>query len=117
MYNLKNKEVYMAIAEVNVDPGVCGLKSKITVESSDMMTAVVSIESDCPDIIKIGENIKEIDAMKEIFTKHGDSVVYQLGKEYCSHATCPVPGAILKGIEVACGLALPKDVHMEVIKK
>ncbi len=107
----------MAVVKVNVDPGICGLKSKITVEASDMMSAKVSIESDCPDIRKIGENIKEIDPMKDVFAKLGDSTVYQLGKEFCSHGTCSVPGAILKGVEVACGLALPKDVHVEIIKK
>ncbi len=107
----------MAVAEVNVDPGICGLKSKIAVESSDMMSAKVSLVSDCPDIVKIGENIKEIDSMKDVFAKLGDSSVYKLGHEFCKHGTCPVPGAILKGIEVACGLALPKDVHIGILRK
>ena len=107
----------MPVIEVNVDPGICGLKSTITVKANDMMSASVSIESDCPDIRKIGENLKEIDSMKDIYAKLGDSTVYQLGKEFCSHGTCPVPGAILKGVEVACGLALPKDVHIEIRKK
>ena len=107
----------MTYVEVNVDPGICGLKSTITVKATDMMSAEVSIESDCPDIRKIGENIKEIDPMKDVFAKLGDSTVYKLGKEFCSHGTCPVPGAILKGVEVACGLALPKDVHIEIKKK
>jgi len=56
----------MGVVEVKVDPGICGLKSKITVEASDMMSAKVSIESDCPDIRKIGENIQEIDSMKDV---------------------------------------------------
>ncbi|MCK5198809.1 MAG: hypothetical protein KAR21_10680 [Spirochaetales bacterium] len=30
---------------------------------------------------------------------------------------CPVPGAILKGVEVACGLVLLKDVNIEIRKK
>ncbi|RKX87377.1 MAG: hypothetical protein DRP58_02890 [Spirochaetes bacterium] len=107
----------MAVVEVKVDPGICGLKSNIIVEAGDMMSAKVSIESDCPDIRKIGENIQEIDSMKDVFAKLGDSTVYQLGKEFCKHGTCPVPGAILKGVEVACGLALPKDVHVEIQKK
>lgn len=107
----------MGVVEVKVDPGICGLKSRITVESSDMMSASVSIDSDCPDITKIGENIKEIDSMKDVFAKLGDSSVYQLGKEFCSHGTCPVPSAILKGVEAACGLALPKDVVIEIRKK
>ena len=106
----------MAVVEVNVDPGICGLKSKITAESSDMMSARVSIESDCPDILKIGENIKEIDTMKDVFAKIGESTVYQLGAEFCKHGTCPVPCAILKGVEAAAGLALPKDVHLEIRK-
>ncbi|NOY09258.1 MAG: hypothetical protein GXP33_10510 [Spirochaetes bacterium] len=107
----------MEVVEVNVDPGICGLRSKITVESSDMTSATVSIESDCPDIRKIGEHIKEVDSMKDVFAKLGDSTMYQLGKEYCSHGICPVPCAILKGVEVACGLALPKDVHIAICKK
>ena len=107
----------MPIAEVAVDPGVCGLRSKITVESSDMMSAKVSIVTDCPDIRKIGENIREIDSMKDVFAKFGDSTVYRLGREFCRHGTCPVPGAILKGVEVACGLALPEDVHVKIRKK
>ncbi len=109
--------IAMSTAEVNVDPGICGLKSRITVTSEDMMSAEVSIESDCPDIRKIGENIKEMDSMKDVFAKLGDSSVYKLGREFCSHGTCPVPGAILKGVEVACGLALPKDVHISIEKK
>ncbi len=107
----------MSVVEVQVDPGICGLKSSITVESSDMMSAKVSIESDCPDIRQIGEHIQEIDSMKDVFAKLGDSSVYKLGKEFCSHGTCPVPGAILKGVEAACGLALPKDVHIHIEKK
>ena len=107
----------MGKAEINVDPGICGLKSNIKIESEDMMSATAVIESDCPDIVKIGENLKEIDVMKEVFAKVGDSSIYQLGKKFCKHGTCPVPGAILKGVEVACSLALPKDVHIEILKK
>ena len=106
----------MATVEVKVDPGICGLKSSITAQSSDMMMATVSIESDCPDIVKIGENITEIDVMKDVFAKVGDSSIYLLGKEHCKHGTCPVPCAILKGVEAAAGLALPKDVHIEIAK-
>ncbi len=107
----------MGIVEVLVDPGICGLKSRITVESHDMMSAEVSIDSDCPDITRIGEKIGKVDSMKDVFAKLGESSVYQLGKEFCSHGTCPVPGAILKGVEAACGLALPKDVHIQIRKK
>jgi hypothetical protein len=32
----------------------------------------------------------------------------------CAHAACPVPSGLLKAIEVAAGLALAKDVTMQV---
>ncbi len=107
----------MSTVTVSVDPGICGLMSRIEVVSEDMMSAHVAIESDCPDIRKLGEHIGEIDSMKDVFAKLGDSSVYRLGNEFCRHGTCPVPGAILKGVEAACGLALPKDVHIEIRKK
>lgn len=43
--------------------------------------------------------------------------IYELAKKYCKHAACPVPSAIIKGVEVACGLALPKDVEIRIAKK
>ena len=54
--------------------------------------------------------------MTEIFKPFGESEVYALAKEYCKHAVCPVPGAILKAIEASCGLALTKNVHIEITK-
>jgi len=101
---------------INVDPGICGLKTDISVDSEDGMTAKIVIDSECPDIKNIGEELKEVNGMQEVFTKYGESTVYKLANKYCKHSTCPVPGALLKGIEAACGLALPKDVHI-VIKK
>jgi len=105
------------VIEVKVDPGICGLTTDITVNSEDMMTASISIESQCPDIRKIGEELASVNGMEEVFKKYGDSVVYKLGNKYCKHSTCPVPGAIMKGIEAACGLALPKEVHIQITKK
>jgi hypothetical protein len=102
---------------VEVDPGICGLTSTITVTSEDMMTAAVTIESQCEDIQNIGKELQSVNGMEEVFKKHGESIVAKLGNKYCRHATCPVPGALLKGIEAACGLALPKDVHIEITKQ
>jgi hypothetical protein len=32
-----------------------------------------------------------------------------MAAKHCQHASCPVPSGIIKAIEVASGLALPKD--------
>jgi len=41
---------------------------------------------------------------------------FQKGAEFCTHAACPVPVGIIKAVEVASGLALPKDVKIEIEK-
>lgn len=105
------------MVEVKVNPGVCGLNTSIKVDSEDMQTAVIEICTDCPNIKPMEQELKEVDGYEECFSKLGDSKVYELAKKYCKHAACPVPSAIIKGVEVACGLALPKDVEIKIAKE
>ena len=104
------------MVEVKVNPGVCGLKSTLKVSSEDMQTALIEMVTDCPNIKPLAQELKEVDAYEECFSKLGESNVYELAKKHCKHAACPVPSAIIKGIEVACGLALPKDVEIIIEK-
>jgi hypothetical protein len=102
--------------EVKVNPGVCGFITTIKVSSEDMQTAVIEISTDCPNIKPLEQELTEADGFEECFSKLGDSKVYELARKYCKHAACPVPSAIIKGIEAACGLALPKDVEIRISK-
>ena len=101
---------------VDVDPGVCGLLSKIKVRSNDMQHATVEIESSCPDIQALAGELSELDGYSEAFNKVGSSPVYELARKHCKHAACPVPMAIVKGVEAAIGAALPKDVSVKLVK-
>ncbi|UNC91786.1 DUF6951 family protein [Candidatus Contubernalis alkaliaceticus] len=101
---------------VEVDPGICGLMSKITVNSNDEKTAAVDITSDCPAVKAMGEDLKEVDSRKGCLSRIGGSPVYIAAGKRC-HAACPVPMAIIKGIEAACGLAIPKDVTIKIYKE
>ena len=94
----------MIVADVN--PGICGLKTIIKAESPDMMNTSVSIESECPAVMKLSEKIQTVDAMKAIFSPFGTSSVFTEAQAVLSHAACPVPTAILKAVEAACSLAL-----------
>jgi hypothetical protein len=105
------------MVEVKVNPGVCGLNTSIKVDSEDMQTAIIEICTDCPNIKPMEQELKEVDGYEVCFSKPGDSKVYELAKKYCRHAACPVPIAIIKGVEVACGLVLPKDVEIKVTKE
>ncbi len=102
--------------KTRVDAGVCGFKTTIKATASGMETVNVDIESECPDIRKVANILKEIDIMEEAFGKIGATRVYQTASQHCKHASCPVPMAIIKTAEAAAGLALPKNVTVTIEK-
>ena len=101
---------------VTVDAGVCGFETVVRAESGDMQNVKLEIQSECPDIQSMAEELKELDAFKENFAKIGESAVYESARRYCKHTACPVPAGIHKAIEAAAGLALPKDAGIKVEK-
>lgn len=105
------------MVETVVHAGVCGFKTVIEVDSEDMQTAKVKISTECPSLKPLEQELTEVDGYEECFAKVGESNVYEVARKHCRHAACPVPAAILKGIEVACGLALPADVSISITKK
>jgi len=105
------------MVEVLVNAGICGFTTTIKIDSEDMQNASIQIQTDCPSIKPMEQELKEADGYEECFAKIGASRVFEISRKYCKHAACPVPTAIVKGIEVACGLALPKDVEIKIEKK
>lgn len=105
------------MVEVKVNPGICGLCSTIGFDSDDMQTVSVDFRTDCPNLKPLEEELKEIDGYAVCFAKLGDGEIYELAHKYCRHPGCPVPAALIKGIEVTCGLALPKDSDIKIEKK
>lgn len=66
--------------------------------------------------MKLAEALgEEVNAFQEISFRGGPKVL-ELGPQHLSHPACPVPAGIIKAIEVAAGLALPKDACITVIK-
>jgi hypothetical protein len=102
--------------EVYVDPGICGLKSTIRVDAGDMEIRSIDIETDCPYIKEMGPELQGTDGFTECFQKFDTSKVYEIASRHCRHLACPVPCGIIKGIEAACGLALPKDAAIRIRK-
>jgi len=102
--------------EVKVNAGICGFVTVIKVNSEDMQTALIELNTQCPNIKPMEDELKEADGYGECFSKIGESGVYELARKYCKHAACPVPSAIIKGIEAACGLALPRDAEISIKK-
>lgn len=95
---------------VIVDSGVCGFKTNIEASCEDMQNVTLHITSDCPHIMKGAAGLAEVDAFSELFGKKlHETAVYQALAPNLPHVTCPVCPGVLKAVEKAAGLALPRD--------
>ncbi len=102
---------------VEIQAGVCGFASTVKADSQDMQTVDIEFSTQCPNLKPLEQELKQVSAFAEAFGKVGDTSVYQIARTYCKHAACPVPMAIVKAVEAAAGLALPRDVHVSIRKQ
>ena len=102
--------------KVTVDAGICGFSTVITAVCEDGQNAAIKIETECPSLKPLEDELKEVDALSECFGSMCETKVYSQTGKYCKHAACPVPCGIIKAVEAACGLALPKDAVITVEK-
>jgi len=104
------------MSTVRVDPGVCGFIALVKAESEDGQTCTVTIQSACDAVAALGADLASVDGFEVAFKAYPDNPVYKAALQHFRHAACPVPGAIVKAVELACGLALPKDVSFLISK-
>jgi len=101
-----------------VDAGICGFSADVTAESVDMIRPVnVTLKTDCPNLEKLGECFK-VDQMDVI--KNGcDSKIFKKLKDIipAMHCPCPIMLAIHQAVKVAAGLALPKNIKIDISKE
>ena len=105
------------MTSVKIEPGICGLITTAEFTTEDYQKVNINIQSECPHILKMAPALAEVDAFNECFGPFGSGEISQQAQMYCSHKACPVPSGLIKGVEVACGFALPKDVNMSIQKK
>ncbi len=108
-------------AIVEVDAGVCGFKTSARASSEDSQRVVFEVTSDCEKICRLAATLKSrepIDAYQEI-SPAAESVLM-----LCVRATlrgccagCVVPAGLFKAMQVATGLALPKDISMRLTRE
>jgi len=97
------------MTKVVVEAGVCGFSTTITVVKLPSQRVRITLVSDCEMVSKIGGQLEELD-WRSALRQKGNRLVYKAAFQCTRHATCPVPVAILKAIEVEVGAALPGDV-------
>ena len=105
------------MATVIINPGICGLNTTVRAAADEDQAVTFTVETECPHIRAMANSLGEVDGYQEAFAKLGDGAIYKAAHAHCKHAACPVPSGFVKALEVACGLALPKEVSMQVSKE
>ena len=100
------------MTRVEVNPGICGKIATIEVVKVGKRRVMVEITSECDIMAKLSQSLGEID-QGDALKPHVHSSIYQYASNCHLHASCPVPMAILKAIEVEAGLALPGPVLVQ----
>jgi hypothetical protein len=108
-------------ATVEIDAGICGFRTTATVTSPDSQDVSFEVQSDCEKIRKLGDDLKAkgtIDAYQEI-SPAKESVLMQAVRATLKGccAGCAVPAGLFKAMQVAAGLALPKDITVKLTKE
>ena len=102
------------MATVKVNAGICGMYVVIrAVADQPYGTVKLEIESNCPDVQKMAEELHEVKSIGEI-SQRGEGPRTLRAAKKLPHTACVAPSAIIKAIEVAAGLALPADATISV---
>lgn len=97
----------MAICEIEC--GICGFTTKVTATKETKRKINIAMETSCPNVAKLIEELTEIDPYHDLLKRANDTVTFALASKYLPHPTCLVPNGILKAVEIESGFALPKD--------
>lgn len=108
-------------ASVTINAGICGFRTSAEVASPDNQNVTFDVSTNCDKIQKLAEALKQrepIDAYHEISPASESvfmGVVREQLKGCCSG--CVVPSGLFKSMQVAAGLALPKDISISLSKQ
>jgi hypothetical protein len=108
-------------AKVSIDAGVCGFHTKVVAQANDDQNVEFEIDTGCDKIKALAQALKEtepVDAYQEVSPADESvilAVVRSILKGCC--AGCAVPAGIFKSMQVAAGLALPKDIGIKITRE
>jgi len=108
-------------AQVEIEAGVCGFRTQGLAQSEDGQHVSFSIQTDCEKIGQLAAALagrQPLDAYQEI-SPAGESVFMATARDTLKGccAGCAVPAGLFKAMQVAAGLALPKDISITLVKE
>lgn len=106
---LESKDV-----RAHVEIGVCRFSCDIVAYPVDGKIHV-ELFTDCPAVKEFGLSLPDLDPFAALKMPHCENDLFELAGKFLKHVTCPVPIAIAKCVEVACGFALARNVTIEFV--
>ena len=104
------------IIRVQVESGICGFPCVIEAWKKGPRAVSLKITgSECEHIKRLSEDVVEM-GLRDLFKPITKNPVYVSAQQAGCHPSCPVPVAVLKAVEVAMDMALPRDVRIKFEK-
>ena len=108
-------------AKAEIEAGVCGFHTQAIARTEDSRHVTFQVTSDCEKIQKVAASLKgkePLDAYQEI-SAGGKSRLMTCAEETLKGccAACAVPVGFFKAMQVAAGLALPRDISIRLSKE
>jgi len=98
------------VTRVTVDPGICGFPCVIEVRKETPRAVSIKISgSDCNQIKLLAEQLDRM-TLQELFMPMNRNPAFALAQKSGCHLPCVVPVAVLKAVEVAMEMAIPRNV-------
>jgi len=106
-------------ARAQIDTGICGFPATASISTEDQRYVQIDIDCECKSVRALDalwKKVSPIDAIAELGPD--ESVIMKTARGFlqskgCCEA-CVVPVAVSKAVQVATGLALPKDVSIKL---
>ena len=76
------------------------------------MVTVEILGSECKQIQRLSNGLNEM-TLKDLFKPLTRNPVYIAAEKSGCHPSCAIPAAVLKAVEVALEMALPKEVRIK----
>ena len=104
------------MTSVEIRPGICGFIALVSASTEDGQHVDVEFQSDCPNLSRLNGGLGPFDAYSDLFQPLAKTEVFRQVASSQRHAACPVMSGILKAMEVAVGMALPRDASIVFVE-
>ena len=98
-----------------VKAGQCGQETSIAARKADQTHVAFEITTTCEHVQALADELGAVDVAHEMSCRLDETRVYRAAAEHVCRNSCVVPAAILKAMEVAAGIFLPGDCHVEFV--